>query len=273
MTSNDAGLAVPDWPTTFGENMFLYPVSKWVGNVFFEHAHRLWGAAVGMMTIAVVMWSSLKERRRWVRRFAWSMLAMVIVQGVLGGLRVTELSIALAIVHGCLAQLFFCATLTLVLVTSRPWLEYRPDGLTVNSRLKWLCLALSVAIFLQLIVGAQYRHLGTGFAYHVLGAIVIMLLLSCVVMWVTGEYQDRVLLFKPVKHLGLLLMLQLMLGVGSFVVTMDSDAGRPASFWEWVVPSVHVATGALILAVSVVLAIGGFRVFGSRTHADTTRAK
>lgn len=265
VTSNDAGMAVPDWPTTFGENMFTFPLSKWVGDVFFEHTHRLWGAMVGMVMIAAVGWTMLRESRRWVKVFAWSMLAAVVVQGVMGGLRVTENSIALAIAHGCLAQVFFSTTLCLVLFTSRPWKDYQPpdEGVTDGGSLKWLCMTTNIAILGQLILGALYRHRGTDvvLAFHVVGAVGATILLSCLVMWISGVYHRQRLLLRPVKQLGALLVLQLMLGVGAYVLTMDSDSSRPAGFFEWAVPSMHVAVGALMLAVSAVLTAGGFRVF------------
>src|SRR5664279_3991408 len=88
VTSKGVGLAVPDWPTTFGYNMFLFPVSKWVGGIFFEHTHRLIASTVGFLTIILTVWLCLDEERPWVRRLGFIALAAVILQGVLGGLRV-----------------------------------------------------------------------------------------------------------------------------------------------------------------------------------------
>ena len=108
VTSLGAGLAVPDWPTTFGYNMFLYPWSKMIGGVFYEHSHRLIASCVGLLTIALTVTLWIKEDRRWLRWLGITALAMVIVQGVLGGLRVVLLQHTLAIIHACFAQVFFC---------------------------------------------------------------------------------------------------------------------------------------------------------------------
>src|SRR3989337_4578620 len=117
VTSKGAGLAVPDWPTTFGYNMFLYPWSKMVGNIFYEHSHRLVASAVGVLTIVLALSLWLQERRKWLRWLGALALALVVLQGGLGGLRVTLLEQSLAIVHASLAQAFFALVVTLALFT------------------------------------------------------------------------------------------------------------------------------------------------------------
>src|SRR6202049_4360888 len=121
VTSKGVGLAVPDWPTTFGYNMFLFPVSKWVGGIFFEHTHRLIASTVGFMTIILAGWLRLGEDRQWVRSLGYVALAAVILQGVLGGLRVTLLKDEIGIFHACLAQGFLALLVILALVTTRFW--------------------------------------------------------------------------------------------------------------------------------------------------------
>ena len=133
VTSKGAGLAVPDWPTTFGYNMFLYPWSKMVGNIFYEHSHRLVASAVGFLTIALALSLWLQERRKWLRWLGVIALALVVLQGVLGGLRVTLLEQSLAIVHASLAQAFFALTVSLALFTSPEW--RREDRRTAARRL------------------------------------------------------------------------------------------------------------------------------------------
>src|SRR5205085_11878663 len=91
VTSKGVGLAVPDWPTTFGYNMFLFPISKWVGGIFFEHVHRLIASTVGILTIILTLWLWQGQTHRWLRNLGFAALALVILQGVLGGLRVTLL--------------------------------------------------------------------------------------------------------------------------------------------------------------------------------------
>src|ERR1043165_2634844 len=106
VTSKGVGLAVPDWPTTFGYNMFLFPVSKWVGGIFFEHTHRLIASTVGFLTIILAIWIWRADPRRWMRSLGWAALGAVILQGVLGGLRVTMLKDEIGIFHALLAQAF-----------------------------------------------------------------------------------------------------------------------------------------------------------------------
>ncbi len=267
VTSNNAGMAVPDWPTTFGHNMFLYPPSEWVGGVFFEHTHRLLGAMVGLVMIALALWTQWREPRRWVRALAWIMLAAVIVQGVMGGLRVTEKSIFLAIVHGCFAQLFFCSTVCMVLFTSQSWMRVQPEDGPATRGLARLCVGTSLIVFCQMIVGGAYRHLGSGLAYHVTGAVIVTIMLMWVLMWVSSRYGRHRLLLHLVQMLAGMFVLQLLLGVGAYVTTINPDAPRPATLLEWLVPSAHVAVGACILAVTVTLTATVYRVLG-RSEAD-----
>src|SRR2546421_7607448 len=121
VTSHEAGLAVPDWPTTFGYNMFFFPISKWVGGIFYEHTHRLVASAVGFLTIILAAWLWIKEERRWLRWLGVLALAAVIVQGVLGGLRVTWMKDELGIFHATLAQMFFVLVCSIALFSSRWW--------------------------------------------------------------------------------------------------------------------------------------------------------
>jgi heme a synthase len=121
VTSHEAGMAVPDWPNTFGYNMFLFPVSRWVGGVFFEHTHRLIASMVGLLTVILCLALFIIEERRWVKTLGVIAVVAVVIQGILGGLRVTENNAALGLFHGCLAQSFFALMATIALVTSRFW--------------------------------------------------------------------------------------------------------------------------------------------------------
>ena len=171
VTSHEAGMSVPDWPNTWGYNMFTFPPSLWVGGIFYEHTHRLMGALVGLLSIALTAWAWLYEPRAWVRWLASSVLGLVIIQGVLGGLRVVLVELDLAIVHGCLAQAVFCIMGLMVAATSRWW--YHRDRATVMEE-GYICPCGSwtvrlgvlavVLIFAQLIVGAMMRHYKAGLA-------------------------------------------------------------------------------------------------------------
>jgi cytochrome c oxidase assembly protein subunit 15 len=132
VTSHEAGMAVPDWPNTFGYNMFLFPISRWMGGVFFEHTHRLIASTVGLLTVILCIALFVIESRRWVKTLGLIAVAAVIVQGILGGLRVTENNAVLGLFHGCLAQSFFALMATIALVTSRFWESLEQAGTVEN---------------------------------------------------------------------------------------------------------------------------------------------
>lgn len=160
VTSKGVGLAVPDWPTTFGYNMFFFPVSHWVGGIFFEHTHRLIASAVGFLTIILAVWLWRAEDRRWVRNLGWFALVGVILQGVLGGLRVTMLKDEIGIFHACLAQAFFGLLVFIALLTSRFWRSL-PHAMVDQNKfrpIKTLAFLTTAAIYLQLGLGATMRH-------------------------------------------------------------------------------------------------------------------
>lgn len=156
VTSKGVGLAVPDWPTTFGYNMFLFPVSQWVGGIFFEHTHRLIASTVGLLTIILAVWLWRAESRRWLRLLGLVSLGAVVLQGILGGLRVTMLKDEIGIFHACLAQAFFGLLVFIGLATSRFWNGARAPRLP--ARVVWLPIATTVFIYLQLALGATMRH-------------------------------------------------------------------------------------------------------------------
>ncbi len=164
VTSKGVGLSVPDWPTTYGYNMFFFPFSRWVGGVFYEHTHRLVASGVGFLTIILAVWLWMKESRRWLRWLGIGALVMVIAQGVLGGLRVTQLSDALGIFHATLAQLFFVLVSAIALFTSRWWLTAPQLSGADHSGLRALYLFATAVILLQLILGATMRHQHAGLA-------------------------------------------------------------------------------------------------------------
>jgi heme a synthase len=160
VTSKNVGLAVPDWPTTFGYNMFLFPVSKWIGGILFEHTHRLMGSLVGFLTIMLAVWLWLGEDRRWVRKLGVIAVVGVILQGILGGLRVTTMKDQIGIFHACVAQAFLGLLVFIALVTTKFWLSIanRRFELEKFSPVKILAFAITVAIYVQLALGATMRH-------------------------------------------------------------------------------------------------------------------
>jgi cytochrome c oxidase assembly protein subunit 15 len=160
VTSKNVGLAVPDWPTTFGYNMFLFPVSKWVGGILFEHTHRLIASAVGFLTIILAIWLWRRENRQWVRCLGLIALAGVILQGILGGLRVTMLKDEIGIFHACVAQAFLALLVVIAIVTTGVWqslpkIDINPKKIAPIRR---LAIAITFAIYVQLALGATMRH-------------------------------------------------------------------------------------------------------------------
>ena len=159
VTSKGVGLAVPDWPTTFGYNMFFFPVSKWVGGILFEHTHRLLGSTIGLLTIILAVWLWRSSAERWVKRLGWASLGAVILQGVLGGLRVTLLKDQIGIFHACLAQAFLGMLVIIALATSPFWRKLSRSAAQIPSQsLTILALAISGLIYAQLALGATMRH-------------------------------------------------------------------------------------------------------------------
>jgi cytochrome c oxidase assembly protein subunit 15 len=171
VTSHDAGLAVPDWPSSFGENMFLYPPSKWKGIIFYEHFHRLYASVVGLLTIVLVVWTLKVDRRRWVKLFSLLALGAVIIQGLLGGLTVIYLlPTAVSSAHGILGQTFFVLSLIIAFSHSFELRSLTQKSFSVAERatghaLFRMLIGILTLVYLQLFVAAVMRHSGAGLAY------------------------------------------------------------------------------------------------------------
>ena len=165
VTSHEAGMSVPDWPTTYGYNMFLFPVDKWIGGIFYEHSHRLLASAVGLLTTILAVWLWLKDPRRWLHWLGIAAFLLVILQGVLGGLRVRWQLDWLGVPHGAVAQSFLVLTAALALVTSRWWHQAETEKqISVPRGLRGHVLYVTILIFIQLLLGATMRHQHAGLA-------------------------------------------------------------------------------------------------------------
>ena len=165
VTSKNVGLAVPDWPTTFGYNMFLFPVSKWIGGVLFEHTHRLIASAVGFLTLILAVWLWRDEDRQSVKTLGLLAVAGVILQGILGGLRVTMLQDQIGIFHACLAQAFLGLIVLIGVMRTQLWRTLSRNSTVLNGQvsqrlqpIKTIAMATTIAIYLQLALGATMRH-------------------------------------------------------------------------------------------------------------------
>src|SRR5207247_2533648 len=152
VTSTGSGLSVPDWPTSYGWNMFTFPPSKWVGGILYEHGHRLIASTVGFLTVVLAVWLWLAESRQWLKRLGLVALGAVIAQGVLGGLTVLLfLPAAISTAHAALAEIFFCLTIAIALFTSPRWSE--GGGVVVDdSGLRRVATATTALIFFQILL-------------------------------------------------------------------------------------------------------------------------
>jgi cytochrome c oxidase assembly protein subunit 15 len=257
VTNTGAALAVPDWPTTFGHNMFAYPWSQMVGGVLYEHSHRLLGALVGLLTVglaAALVWT---DRRRGVRALALTAVVMVCVQGLLGGLRVLLLRDALAIVHGCLAQAFFAVVVTLLVVTSAGW-RSRPAGGAEVSGAWPRAVAAVAALYGQIVLGAFVTHAGW-IGFHLVGAAVA----TAATVALVGHLLTRPRV-APLAGLGALLAgllgAQAALGLGAYLARFTDVAVPGSAVVALALPVAHRATASLMLGVAVALALHAGRL-------------
>jgi heme A synthase len=292
VTGLESGLAVPDWPNSFGHNMLLYPISEMKGGIYYEHAHRLFGMLVGTTALVLVSVVFREERAAWIRMLACAFLAIVCVQGLLGGLRVTgrlttatagvelQPSTILAIAHGMFGQIVFATACVIAVVASRTWRNALPaGGIADAGRVRAMPLVLVALLLVQLFLGASYRHLqipphdGQSAVHpawpiwgHIGGALVILVLAVMTGAIVSSRARE----IAPLRILGKGLVhavgLQLALGIGALVVVLlRVDEKIPA--YEVIVTSAHQALGALLLAMSAMLAAFSLRMVASSAPA------
>jgi len=262
VTSNDAGLSVPDWPTSFG----TFRMPRMVGGVLYEHGHRMIAGTVGILTLLLAAWLWWKESRRWVRRLGLAAVLAVVAQAVLGGITVLfYLPAAVSTGHATLAQIFFCLTFSLALFT-RPgwrWDETKVEDASSIS-IHQLTAATTGAILIQLVLGAAFRHSGFGIAPHLVGAAVVSLLVVWTVARVTMNFSQVSGLLRPALLLGGLLLVQVSLGLGSYVLKIQArDAVQPLPPVVRITTT-HVAVGALVLVASLFLTYQAFRFVSMR---------
>ncbi len=260
VTSNDAGLSVPDWPTTFGS---FYKMPHMVGGVKFEHGHRMVAEFVGLLTIVLAVWTWLAERRRWLRILSLAALGTVIVQGILGGLTVLFfLPPAISSAHAAVAQTFFCIAVCIAMFTGQKWVEEPPpvEFDTRRPTLFTLTLLSIFVLYVQLILGAMFRHKGMSWWPHVVHAGVVAVVLTWTALRALSMYSKIDAVRRSAMMMLSLLIAQLCLGFTAFLtrVAWGKDTLQPEL--PMVIFTVaHVAVGALLLATTVVLAIQVWR--------------
>jgi cytochrome c oxidase assembly protein subunit 15 len=264
VTSMGAGLAVPDWPTTFGYNMFTYPWSQMVGGIFYEHSHRLFGSAVGFLTIllAVSLWRL--DSRPWLRRLGLVALGAVILQGVLGGLRVVLLQQTLAIIHGCFAQAFFALAASIALFTSPEWSGQPRKTVSPDAaRVQRLGVLTTAFLYLQLILGAFVRHRGELVEWHMGFAFIVAIHVVLLANRARRAHANiPTLAHSAVLLLGLLLI-QLSLGFATYLAKFTVSAMFLSPYLILLATS-HVAIGALMLVTCARLTLRAFRFLGTQ---------
>lgn len=279
VTSTNSGLAVPDWPTTFGQNMFTFPPSMMKGGIFYEHGHRLFASLVGLLTIGICLWLWMADGRRWMKGVGTLALLLVIVQGLLGGITVRyRLPMPVSTAHAMTAELFFALTVFLAFATSRAWIAARPGGFRFSAPGQTVSLVFLLVVFLQILVGAILRHSYAGlaiptfplafgafvppfwnfgismhFLHSRLGAAVLVILGLSLIGRIMSSGHAR-----PVKAVaGILagaLLLQCLLGMG---VIWTGKAPVLTSF--------HLSGGALVFALALLLFLMIYRL--GRPHA------
>jgi cytochrome c oxidase assembly protein subunit 15 len=263
VTNTGAALAVPDWPTTFGHNLFLFPWSGMVGGVLIEHGHRLLGAGIGMLTVALAVALAFGDSRRWVRGLGLLAIVLVSTQGLIGGLRVVLLRDTLAIVHGCLAQLFFALLVGLAVVTGHGW-QTPPVAPARARRLAPLGGLAVAVVYGQIMLGAFTTH-GTATWWHVAGAVVTTGVLVGVVLAVLRGAREDPLLARWARVVKVLLLAQLALGVGAYAARFTDLAVPGGQLAVVALPVLHRAMGALLLGsvVALALQLGRRRALGA----------
>ena len=267
VTSTGSGLSVPDWPNTYGWNMFTFPFEKWVGGIRYEHSHRLIASTVGFFILILAVWLWRAEPRAWVRRLGYLALAAVITQGILGGITVLwYLPDPISIAHASLAQLVFCLTTAIALFTSRGWTH--PSLPPDDAVLRKLTVVTTAWIYVQIVIGATMRHTEAGLAIpdfplafgqiipphwdpkiavhfaHRAGALVATALIVATTGHVFYHHRRRGEMVRPSILLLALLASQITLGAYTVLTAR-----------HYIINSLHVVNGAGVLVTSLVLAL------------------
>jgi len=265
VTSIDAGLAVPDWPTSFDSYDPFNPWPEWwtITPVLAEHGHRLLGALVGLLTMILAFWTWRSDSRTWMRRLGFGALILVILQGLLGGLRVVWVSLDLAVIHACVAQLFFALLASMALFQSESWA--RPMPMARKVAVKHILWVAPLAVYIQIIFGALLRHPGTGIdtllvAIHLGWAFVATAMIAVMVARIRTTMPMGGLLGKLSGSVVVILSLQVALGLFAYFVLLDETGRIQPSNIQVIANTAHMVVGALLFASTVVTAVLAARV-------------
>ncbi len=255
VTSHQAGLAVPDWPLSYGQ---AFP--PMVGNIFWEHGHRMIAGSVGILTLILTLWIQFAEKRTWLKKLAWAALGAVVLQAVLGGLTVIFLlPDPISIGHACLAQTFLGIVVAITFFLSPGYLTLRVEENESLKKLRRLLLMTLGFIYLQLILGATVRHTGHAVIFHVFGALLVVIHVLLVMGRINRFHMDSKPLIRTATVLGLLTLIQVFLGMGAFIFTKMIPQGYSPTDSRVFFTAVHQTTGAAVLAVTVLLSLIAWR--------------
>jgi len=286
VTGLEAGLAVPDWPNSFGHNMLLYPLSEMVGGIYYEHAHRLYGMLVGVTAITLAVSTFFFDQRRWLRGLVIGFLIMVCAQGVLGGTRVAATSVPLAIIHGIFGQVIFATICAIAAFSSLTWTGDRPPSHRGSARSDrtWTTVLLACLVA-QLTLGTVFRHtLNTHVMYtHILMAAIVFGVATFAGGRAWSRNADLPVLPRVGKAILHVVGLQIALGVVALMAVWSRDSTPPTvsgqatpleqiPLWEVVFTTAHQATGALLLALATLLMIWTRRLLAADEVTDIIRS-
>jgi heme a synthase len=260
VTSNDAGLSVPDWPTSYGHVFRLPP---WIGGIRYEHSHRMIAGFIAICTAVIAFWILFADRRRWMKLLAFGALIVIVLQAILGGITVLDfLPPAISTAHATMAQTFFCIVVLIAVFSGRKWVEEVPAATIDDHRPTLLTLGLLsiVILYLQLVLGALFRHHGLPWWPHVVNAVTVALILTWTGVRAISQFSNVAAIRRPAVLLLFILVLQLCLGFAAFITRLVWSVGAPQPEFPMVLATVtHVAVGALLLAITAVLTLQVWR--------------
>ena len=262
VTSNDAGLSIPDWPLAYGS---LTP--PMVGGIRYEFTHRVIASCIGILTIILAAWLWKVENRPWMRWMGLAALGGVIAQGILGGATVLTFQIpAVSAAHATLAQLFFSTVVAIAVFTSSWWRGELPEVEDTGSpRIRSLVVWTALAVFLQLILGAAFRHKGFGIIPHLVGAVIVTMLIFMTAGALKRRFPGVAPLRNCARFLHILIGVQLLLGAGAYWSRMYAARFPQPIAVMVALTVVHTVTGALVLATTLVTALVSYRLISVRS--------
>jgi heme a synthase len=270
VTSNDAALSVPDWPKSFGT--WFPSLSMLEGGAFFEHSHRVIAGVLGVLVLALVIWIWAKDERRWLRWFGVIAIGGIVVQAVLGGEVVRQLlHYWLPVLHACFGQIMFGAILAIAVFTSRWWMTERPQLTDTGSpSIHTVTIVNAEMIFLQVVLGAGFRHQEIPVWPHIVGAFLVM----ATVIWTAVVLRKRFGNSPEFSRVRVLLHsifgIQFLLGFGAYwsrLVTIGAARPMPVMVWLTVT---HTVLGAILFAFSVLVVLVCFRLVPRRRALEAT---